>query len=295
MASITATTPLWIAAGTLLTGQGKEFFTHWRKAGASFGVDEIHDFRVASRRLREGLALFAPCFPGKDASRLGKKIKHLTQLLGTMRNTDEAIILFSELSEAETRECREETEQLIATLTRERESVSKELRRELRSLDPAPLRSAFRALRRHPKIFGPVEVDPFQPITNFAEGAIGARELAVRELIPQAKHEEQAEAQHRLRIAVKHLRYRLEILEPLLGDDFARLHQGLKRYQDLLGKLHDLDVFADLARERLSETAGREQLLEVLSARRKALHAAFCRLLKETPLKSIGEQARAAL
>ena len=62
------TTPLWIAARVLLYERGEDFFRRRDKVLKTFDPGDIHDLRVASRRLREGLALFAPCYPARITS-----------------------------------------------------------------------------------------------------------------------------------------------------------------------------------------------------------------------------------
>ena len=65
MSPISSSTPLWIAARLLTKEHAREFFKCWTKVAKGFETEEIHDLRVASRRLRECLALFEPCFGGK--------------------------------------------------------------------------------------------------------------------------------------------------------------------------------------------------------------------------------------
>ena len=69
------TTPLWIAARLLLRERVDDFFRRLQQVQKTFDPDDIHDLRVASRRLREGLALFAPCYPPRNSTRLVKKVR----------------------------------------------------------------------------------------------------------------------------------------------------------------------------------------------------------------------------
>jgi len=287
--------PLWAASRVMLEGQEKEFFSCWKKVTQSFQEDDIHDLRVASRRLREGLALFSPCFPGRKGGRLLKKVKGVTVMLGEMRNIDEACRFFSGLSALESQGCAGEVEELITTLRAEREQAYLKLKEEFGSLPPAPLRSELAALKERPNLFGAGATDPFMGVTFFAGGALMARAQMVAELLPAALDEKDSAGQHRLRIAVKKLRYRLEIIGPLLTGGYQELREALKGYQDVLGKLHDLDVFRELVGERVSEGVAKERLFQVLAARRKLLYHSFKGLLEDTPLSSIGSRAKDAL
>ena len=287
--------PLWAACRTLLAGHEAEFFSCWKKVAAAFGEDDVHDLRVASRRLREGLALFAPCLPAKKSAALNKRIKKVTGMLGDLRNTDEASLFFAALTPEETAQSRDEVEELLATLRDERKRAHKKLKKDLASLDPEPLQAEFAALAREANLFGNGSVDPFMAIALFAGQAIGERAQAVAELLPRAVRPEESEAQHRLRIAVKRLRYRLEIIAPLLKRDYEELHGALKGYQEVLGKLHDIDVFCQMLQERIGEGAGRRELLRVMAQRRSRLHASFLEKLSSLPLESIGDRVRKAL
>lgn len=48
----------------------------------------VHRMRVATRRLRTRLALFAPCLPEKRIAGWRKRIRRLTIVLGAARDTD---------------------------------------------------------------------------------------------------------------------------------------------------------------------------------------------------------------
>lgn len=289
------TTPLWAASRELLAGHEREFFSRWRKVAEGFGEDDVHDLRVASRRLREGLALFAPCLPARQAARLDQKVKQVTRMLGELRNTDEACLFFSSLAAEETALSRVEIAELLATLGRERERAHRRLRKELGALQPGSMNDELLDLGTGLNIFRGGEVDPFLGAARFAADAVMERAETVNELLPRAVQEEDSEAQHALRIAVKKLRYRLEIVAPLLTKDYRKLHDALKGYQEILGKLHDIDVFREMVSARLAEGAGRAELFRVMAQKRAALHAAFRKRLKEMPLDSMGRRIGDAL
>jgi CHAD domain-containing protein len=294
-ASVTAATPLWIAARQLLQSHSREFFRHWVKVAKRFEAEEIHDLRVASRRLREALALFEPCFPGKSLKQIGKQVKQVTDILGELRNTDEALLFFDQLTDAERGEAQPELEALLAHLGQERRAARKLLERDLRALKPKPLKKELEEVLAKPRLFANPHTDPLQPIGSFAETAIVTRALPISQLLPPAREEADAAAQHRLRIATKRMRYRLEILEPLFRCDYEELHAALKGYQEVLGKLHDLDVFSGLLLERTPPGAGQQDLLRAIASRRSKLHADFLVHLETLSIDAIGNRARRAL
>jgi hypothetical protein len=63
----------------------------------------------------------------------------------------------------------------------------------------------------------------------------------------------------------------------------------------VLGKLHDIDVFAEMVRDRLADGAGKQELLQVMADRRSRLHSSFLERVNSFPVDSIGARARDAL
>jgi CHAD domain-containing protein len=299
--------PLWMASRSLLGRQAEEFFLRWKKTAEGLQEDDVHDLRVASRRLREGLALFSPCLPTKRTGKVIKQVKAVTNLLGSLRNTDEAVLFFSALSregrgQAPFNEAKgaspqaAEIERLLAALRGEREQAHKRLKKELKHLPLGPLRRALYASRDRQNIFSNNGINQFISIATFADQALKERAQLLVELLPSASNEIDSEGQHRLRIAMKKMRYRLEILAPLMSkSDYDELHAALKGYQDVLGKLHDIDVFRDLVLERLPEGAGRDGVLGRMAEKRSALYGGFVQMLQSFPLETAGEKASGAL
>ena len=51
-------------------------------------IERVHDMRVASRRLRAVLEIFAVCFPGSEYKGVLKDVKALADALGERRDPD---------------------------------------------------------------------------------------------------------------------------------------------------------------------------------------------------------------
>lgn len=291
------TTPLWIAARGLLNERGEELFRRRDKVLKTFDPEDIHDLRVASRRLREGLALFAPCYPPGGLDPVVKKTRNITRFLGEMRNTDEAILFFTHLADELKDPCRRELDPLLVALQKDRKREERGLRNGLRRIAAGGLRDLYRRAINSPSLFTPPGngIDLLAPLSVFAGASISARHSAILELLPQARREGAIEAQHRLRIAIKHFRYRMEILSFLLGTGYQQLHGSAKQYQDVLGKMHDLDVFAGIVRETGFSPPAEGVILDALAAKREGLFRDFSAMLERMPLERIGEQLRGAL
>ncbi|MBA3406480.1 MAG: CHAD domain-containing protein, partial [Solirubrobacterales bacterium] len=51
-------------------------------------IERVHDMRVASRRLRAVLEIFAPCFPPSEFKGVLRDVKQLADALGERRDPD---------------------------------------------------------------------------------------------------------------------------------------------------------------------------------------------------------------
>ena len=294
---VEGTTPLWIAVRILLAERGEDFFRRRDKALKTFDPEDIHDLRVSSRRLREGLALFAPCYSAGNIARLVRQMKQVTRLLGEIRNADEAILFFTALAEELDADHRDDPERIAASFQKGRKKELKRLKTGLKEIAAGALIDLFRRVVNSPLLFDRQEddVDLFIPLSQFAGEAMNARLAAVLRLLPEARQAGEIEAQHLLRIAVKHFRYRMEILSFLFGAHYEELHEVLKDYQDLLGKMHDLDVFAGIVRKAGLTFLTQKPLLDAIAAKRGKLFAEFSVMLETTPFEKIGERMRAIL
>jgi CHAD domain-containing protein len=75
-------------------------------------IERVHDMRVATRRLRAALEVFAPCFPAKRHRRALRRVKALADALGERRDRDVAV----ESLEAFSREAPEGDRAALAAL-----------------------------------------------------------------------------------------------------------------------------------------------------------------------------------
>lgn len=294
--TISARTPLWVAAPVLLTDRSDDFICRWRKALKTFDLEDIHDLRVSSRRLREGCTLFAPLYPD-GLSRVIRRVRKVTRLLGELRNTDEALLFFRELGAALPQPCAEELNALVGRQETVREGERQRLMRRFEKLDAGTRRADFSRAVAKPALFlrPGIAVDPFIPIGSFAATALHERFAGLIALVPAARHEGAVAAQHALRIAVKHCRYRIEILSFLMANGAGEVLAAMKAYQECLGTMHDLDVFAEMVRQEGLPPEVGCVILNAIAERRGDRFARFTALLGEYPFELLGEQVRRML
>ena len=75
---------------------------------------------------------------------------------------------------------------------------------------------------------------------------------------------------HEVRIAVKKLRYALEITKELSGSRATASILALKRAQDLLGRMHDLEVLIARTHEQTVQSRGAWTEAELQQEQREA-------------------------
>jgi CHAD domain-containing protein len=95
--------PFALAAGRVVGVRAEEVFAHARGVLDTGDIERVHDMRVATRRLRAVLEIFAPCFPRKAHSRALADVKALADALGTRRDPDVQIAALEGIAASATR------------------------------------------------------------------------------------------------------------------------------------------------------------------------------------------------
>ena len=204
----------------------------------------IHQARVATRRLREALPLVSPVKSGRG---VGRKARKLTRALGPVRELDVALQMLGEF-EATGELPHAGIEVLRGVIRDERQRLYDDLLQRLDRVDTAKLRKkALSAARRGAASIGANGTrDPNRLIA--AQQRVATRAERLRSTIDSAAAIYLPDRLHDVRIAVKKLRYAAEIVKELSGSRANQRILTLKRAQDLLGRMHDLEVL--IARTR---------------------------------------------
>ena len=80
--------PFAEAAAVTVAVRAAELFEHAEGVLDTSDIERVHDMRVASRRLRAVLEIYAPCFPNAQFKPLLKEVKALADALGARRDPD---------------------------------------------------------------------------------------------------------------------------------------------------------------------------------------------------------------
>jgi CHAD domain-containing protein len=90
--------PFAEAAAATVAVRAEELFEHSANVLDTSDIERVHDMRVASRRLRAVLEIYAPCFPKAQFKPLLREVKDLADALGERRDPD---VLLDRLAELE--------------------------------------------------------------------------------------------------------------------------------------------------------------------------------------------------
>jgi CHAD domain-containing protein len=80
--------PFRNAGARIVRVRADELFAHADGVLDTGDIERVHDMRVASRRLRAVLEIFAPCFPAAEFKGVLRDVKELADALGERRDPD---------------------------------------------------------------------------------------------------------------------------------------------------------------------------------------------------------------
>src|SRR5436305_14922546 len=109
-------------------------------------IERVHDMRVASRRLRAALEIFAPCFPKSEQRAVLRDVKGLADALGERRDRDVQIVQLEGLSRSLAPGDRAGLRDLIGTLREEQAAANTVVADALEQIERDELRSRLIAL-----------------------------------------------------------------------------------------------------------------------------------------------------
>ena len=211
-------------------------------------IEEVHDMRVAVRRIRAAAKVFEAYL---DSEKLEPHLKGLKRTLGSLGKVRD-LDVFREKAEKYLKTLpsghEHDLDPLFALLEKEREKARKDMLDYLDSEKYSHFKKDFSDALTSPETLT-------LQTTNKKYDALPHR---VRDVLPSILYARLADINaysewvegpylpvgrlHRLRIAAKGMRYTLEFFEGVLGEDAKALITEFKNLQDHLGNLHDAIV-----------------------------------------------------
>src|ERR671915_156230 len=92
--------PFAEAAALTVDVRAEELWEHSANVLDTSDIERVHDMRVATRRLRAVLEIFAPCFPRDEHRAVLREVKALADALGPRRDPDVQLAALEKLEEA---------------------------------------------------------------------------------------------------------------------------------------------------------------------------------------------------
>ena len=254
---LSADDPMAEAARKTLTFHFQHMLYHEPGTRAGDDIEELHDMRVATRRMRAAFRVFGDYLDQKRLKPMRKGARRTCSKLGSVRDLD----VFWEktqryldelppdkqsdlmpLREAWEGEHERAREKLLAYLDSDRYAEFKETSAELmQTPDAWALRTLTKkgeAVPHRVRHVVPMEVYERTAGVLAYDEWVTSPDLSLKQL-------------HRLRIAGKRLRYTLEFFEEVLAPQTTDLIREMKRLQDHLGDLQDAVVASEMLRDCL--------------------------------------------
>jgi len=201
---------------------------------ASPDANAVHDLRVAIRRCRSVAAAMEEIDPDPAWPAMRKAARKLFRALGALRDV--------QVMHAWAKKLGPETDLIRSHLEASFEAKAPQLR-------DAALRAAAKFDAR---AWNRLARTVRQRCRLVPAGSLAAECLALerfedaKDLHAKALRSEKPKPWHALRTGLKRFRYNVESLLP---DQYAIWSDNLKRVQDLLGEVHDLDVFLEIVKK----------------------------------------------
>jgi CHAD domain-containing protein len=197
-------------------------------------ADAVHDLRVALRRCRSVAAVMEEVDPDPNWPAMRKVARKLFRGLGALRD--------AQVMDDWVKKLAPDTDPVRQHLQTVFESNETKLRgnalRVAGKFDQKSWKRLERALRQRSRLV---------PAGSLAAECLALERFeSARELHAKALRTEKPKPWHALRIGLKRFRY---TTENLLPEHYAAWSDNLKRLQDMLGEIHDLDVLAGVVRK----------------------------------------------
>lgn len=255
-----------------------ELFTRTLQGVEDGDVRALHRARVASRRLRELIPVLH--LDDDTAAKLSKRLRKVTSRLGGVRELDVLRQLVDGLGAQHPRPA---VDLVRAAIDRDRHEARERLGADSTFEDLRRLAGRLReALDAIGDDGGPRGTRRPAREWNWAlDARVARRATRLRAAIDGAGTAYNPERLHDVRITLKKLRYALELAADARGLKTTTELSALRRGQDLLGNLHDLQMLIARGRGVRAETTDRvaardlDRFVDALEADCRHLHAHY--------------------
>ena len=272
-----------------------------KEPGTRLGEDpeELHDIRVATRRLRAALSLFDGVLPVR-AQAFREELGWLARLLGAVRDLDVQLLGLAEIASSDFTDGylgpvahgHDPLADLVALLEREREAARAAMLSGLDSVRWDRLAKGLTAMAQQ----GPARrfLATREPAVLGLPDLVVGRHDKVVKAAKRAKSSGVASDFHALRIRCKRLRYALEFSSDVYGGRTSRYVRAVAALQDELGAMQDAEVASQqLAELAMGDTSLPAATIFVMGGLAERHRREVGRLLKRLPAQLPRTRGRA--
>jgi len=229
-------------------------------------IEDLHQARVATRRLRSDLRTFRQLLDAQWATELGEELRWIGGLLGAVRDADVMTERLSRQVGGLTPVDPRASAALFRRLSDDHATRRAELMVALDGPRYVALLGSLLAAATEP-VLSVRASEPALPTTAaLVRGPWRQLEAAVKALGEKAPDEQL----HRVRIQAKRARYAADAAAAVWGKPARRLASALSRVQSVLGDLNDAQVAEQWLRQRGRRSAGQAFLAGELTAMQRA-------------------------
>ncbi|HEX5074374.1 MAG TPA: CHAD domain-containing protein [Gemmatimonadaceae bacterium] len=207
--------------------------------------EALHDFRVALRRLRSWERAFRPYLRDDVGKKLRRRLRDLAHDTGASRDLEVHLAWLAEQRRSLGRRQRVGLDWLVTQMERKKADADRVLEKDVDGRFTRLETKLARALESYREHIRLRKDGRAAPLPVFAEALAPRVRTAARDLERHLGHvrtERDVREGHEARIAAKRLRYLLEPVMKIIPGA-ADLVDRLKGLQDVLGDLHDAQVF----------------------------------------------------
>jgi len=221
-------------------------------------IEELHDMRVATRRMRAAIRVFGEYMDMKKIRPFAKKLRRVGRILGAVRDLDVFKLKTQAYIDTLPPQRQDELEPLLSVMDEEHQKAREQMlnlfdsdyyerfKKRFAKFLKKPGAAALPALGSRGELL-PQHIRLVLPVVLYQQLA---NVRAYEELTKGP--EVSLERLHRLRIAFKGLRYTLEFFREVLHPDTAQVIEEIKALQDHLGDLQDAVVTCNILRDFLT-------------------------------------------
>ena len=212
--------------------------------GTRLGEDpeDLHDMRVATRRMRAALDLFAEVLPAR-ARGIRAELGWVADALGRVRDLDVQLERVEQFSAAAVPGSTNALKDLGELLHQRRHEARTALLASLESARYERLVASFSAMLSHGPLRRPGPGNA--PALLAVPELVRSRHRAVAKAAKKARRSGELDDFHKLRIRGKRLRYAVEFVTELYGSPAKKYVKCVQRLQDALGSMQDARVAAE--------------------------------------------------